>query len=74
MPRGKRRGRAWAHAARSEGKGVGKVPRPAAMEGGRARAADGTTRDKVQGKGKGRGRTRRGAIRAPRQAATERME
>ena len=53
---------------------MGKVPRPAAAEGDRARAADGTTRDKERGKGKGTGRTRRGTYRAPRRAATERME
>ena len=35
---------------------------------------DGTTRDMDQGKGKGTGRTCKGASRAPRWAATERME
>ena len=50
-------GQAWAHAARSEGKGTGKAPRPAAAEGGRAQAADTATRDKAQRKGKGTGRT-----------------
>ena len=74
MPREERRGQAWAHAARSEGESADKVPRPAAAEGDRARAAGGTTQDKEPGKGTGTGGARRGASRAPRRAATERME
>ena len=74
MPKDKRRGQAWPHAARSEGKGVGKAPRKVAAGGDGARVADGTTRDTEQGKGKGTGRTRRGTSRAQRQAATEHME
>ena len=74
MPKGKRRGQGWVHAARSEGEGVGKAPKPAVAERGRTRAAGGTTRDTERGKGKGTGRTRRDASRAPRRAATERME
>ena len=74
MPSDTRRGQARAHAARSEGESAGKAPRPAAAEGDRVRAADGATRDREPGRGKGRGRTRRGASRAPRRAATERME
>ena len=74
MPRDKRKGQAWAHAARSEGESTGRVPRRAAVEGDRARAADGTTRDKEPGKGKGTGGTRRGASRAPKRAAMERLE
>ena len=69
----KRRGQASVHAARSDGEGVGKVPGPATAHGDRARAADGMTRDMEQGKGKGTGRTRRGASRAQRRAAMERM-
>ena len=74
MPRDKRRWQAWAQAAGSEGESADNVPRPAAVEGDRARAADGTAQDKEPRKGKGTGRARRGASRAPRQAATERME
>ena len=74
MHRDTHRGQARAHTPRSEGEGAGTVPRPAAAEGGRARAADGKTRGKEQGKDKGMGRTCRGASRAPRRAATERME
>ena len=74
MPRDKRRGQAWAHAARSEGESADKVPRPAAAEGDRARAAGGTKQDKKPGKGTGTRRAPRGASRTPRRAATERME
>ena len=74
VPKDKRRGQPWAHAARSEGDGVGKAPRPAAAEGDRVLAADATTRDTEEGKGKGTGRTHTGASRAPRRAATEHME
>ena len=82
-PKDERRGQARAHAARSEGKGTGKAPRPAAAEGGRARAVDNETRDTAQGKRKGTGRTRaRAAVpehgrmyvsRAPKRAATAHM-
>ena len=74
VPRDKSRGQAWAHAARSEGGSADKVPRPAAAEGDRAWAAGGTTQDKELGKGTGTRRARRGASRAPKRAATERME
>ena len=74
VPRDKCRGQEWAHAARSEDESADKVPRPAAAEGDRARAADGMTRDKELGKSKGTGRTRRSASRAPRKAAGKRME
>ena len=67
FPKDKRSGQAWAHATRSEGEIVGRVPRPAAAEGNGARAADSTMRDVEQGKGKG-------TSMAPRRAATERME
>ena len=74
VPRDTHRGRASVHTARSKGEGAGMVPRPAAAEGGRARAADSTMRGKEQGKDRSTGRTRRGASRAPRRAATKRME
>ena len=74
VPRDKRSRQAWAHAARSEGERASKAPRPAAAERDRARAADGTTSNKEQGKGKGTRRRCRGPCRAPRRAATERME
>ena len=74
VPRDKRRGQAWEHAARCEGESADKVPTPAAAEQDRAWAAGGTTQDKEPGKGTGTGRARRGASRAPRWAATERME
>ena len=61
-------------AGRSEGGSAGKVPRLAAVEGDRGRAADVTMRDKEHGQGKGTEKTRRGASRAPRRAATGRME
>ena len=74
MPSGTLRGRARAHAARSKGANTGEAPRPAAAEGDRARAVDGVTRGREPGRGQGTGRARRGAGRAPRRAATERME
>ena len=52
VTRDKRRGQAWAHAARSEGEGVGKVLRPAAAEGDRACSG---RHDAGQGAGKGQG-------------------
>ena len=79
-PKDERMGQARAHAARSECKGTGLAPRPAAAEGGRAQASDNETRDTAQGKGKGTGRTRARATapedghknmsRAPRRAAS----
>ena len=74
MPRDTRRGRARVHAARSKGAEAGEAPRPAAAEGDRARAADGATRAREPGRDQGTGRARRGASRAPRRAATGRME
>ena len=53
---------------------MGKAPKPAAAERGRAPAAGGTTRDTERRKGKGTGNTRIDAGRAPMRAATERME
>ena len=53
VPSDKRRGQAWVHAARSEGERAAKVPRPAAAEGDRARAADGRRGTRSPEKGKG---------------------
>ena len=66
VPRGTRRERARAHAARSKGANTDGAPRPAAAEGDRARAADGATQGREPGRGQGTGRARRGAGRAPR--------
>ena len=66
MPRGTRRERARAHAARSKGANTDGAPRPAAAEGDRARAADGATQGREPGRSQNTGRARRGAGRAPR--------
>ena len=66
MPRGTRKERARAHAARSKAANTDGAPRPAAAEGDRARAADGTTPGRESGRGQDTGRARRGAGRAPR--------
>ena len=56
VPRGTRRGRARAHAARSKGANTDGAPRPAAVEGGRAQAADGATQGREPRRARARAR------------------
>ena len=66
LPRDTRRERARAHAARGKGANTDGAPRPAAVEGDRAQAADSATQGREPGRGQGTGRARRGTGRAPR--------
>ena len=74
-PKDGRRGQAWAHASRSEGKGTGKAPRPAAAERGQSTSSGRRDAGHGAGKGQGHGRDRgaggssRGWMQGPEQGA-----